>query len=264
MLLADSLVKFADRVGQVADNYRFKPYKCTVCQQPVQQFIPYNDFDQLMKHMSRVSIFTLETFNFPQYWCPQCNANDRDRLYALYYRGLFASLDKSKKYTFIDFAPETESLAGFIKSQPFLSYRSADLFMPNVDDTVDLQDMHIYKDESVDFFLCSHILEHVPDDRKAMRELYRILKPGGMGIAMVPIDLSKEEVYEDASITDEASRWVHFGQNDHVRVYSKQGFISRLQEAGFKVEQKGVEHFGEKVFLQAGIHPRSILNVVSK
>jgi SAM-dependent methyltransferase len=264
VLLADSLVKFADKINHAADNYRYRPFVCSVCERPVQLYIPYNGWEMLIKHKTRLSIFSLETFNFPSYWCPNCKANDRDRLYALFLKELFSKIDSSKKYTFIDFAPETESLGFLIKSQPFLNYRSADLFMPNVDDTVDLQDMKIYGDNTVDFFVCSHMLEHVPDDRKAIRELYRILKPGGLGIAMVPIDLSLSEIFEDPTITDEDARWTHFGQNDHLRVYSKSGFIARLQEGGFKVEQKGVEYFGEQKFKKAGIYPRSILYVVSK
>lgn len=262
--LAEAFVSFADKLNDKAENFRYKPYSCPVCQQPIRQYLPYNRFEWSIDNLNQVSPFHTETFNFPQYWCSNCHANDRDRLYALYYREEFAKIDKSKKYRFIDFAPETGSLADFIKSQPFLNYRSADLYMPNVDDKVDLQDMGIYEDNSVDYFLCSHILEHVPDDRKAMSELYRILKPGGKGIAMVPIDLSITDVQEDPSITDENERWRLFGQNDHVRLYSKQGFVQRLKETGFKVTELGKEHFGEETFVKSGIYPRSVLYIVEK
>lgn len=264
VIIGDSVVKLADKLNVVSDRFRYKHFACPVCSQKVKQYTPYMAFANAMRYMCRISPFTLETFNFPSYLCPNCNANDRDRLCALYLREFFSSLNKSQQYKFIDFAPHTESLAQLIKSQPFINYRSADLFMPNVDDTVDLQDMHIYADNSVDFFICSHILEHVPDDIKAMSELYRIMKPGGKGIAMVPIDLSREEIFEDSSITSDADRWTYFGQFDHLRLYSKKGFVERLQQAGFKVEQKGVAHFGEKVFLSAGIYPRSVLYIVTK
>jgi SAM-dependent methyltransferase len=262
--LADAFVSFADSMNNKAENYRFKPFFCPVCQQPIRQYLPYNNFNRSIDNLNQVSPFFTETFNFQQYWCSNCMANDRDRLYALYFRKEFGKLDKSKKYKFIDFAPETGSLANYIKSQPFLEYRSADLFMPNVDDTVDLQDMKVYGDNTVDYFICSHMLEHVPDDRKAMSELYRILKPGGKGIAMVPIDLNREDVLEDPTISDENERWRLFGQNDHVRLYSKQGFTQRLKDTGFKLTELDKKYFGEETFTKAGIYPRSVLYIVEK
>jgi SAM-dependent methyltransferase len=262
--LKKSFIRFAERISGKADELRYRPLVCSVCQSPVHAFKPYVAFQDFQLHQFKFSIFALETFNFTQYHCPVCHANDRDRLYALYLRERFAKLDKNQQYNFIDFAPETVSLRQFISSQPFLNYRTADLYMQGVDDNVDLQDMHIYADNSTDIFICSHMLEHVPDDRKAMRELYRILKPGGFGIMMVPIQLDLEEVYENPSITDPAGRWHHFGQDSHLRVYSKQGWVARLQEAGFKVSQLGQEHFGQKNFEKHGIYHRSVLYIVEK
>ena len=80
--------------------------------------------------------------------------------------------------------------------------------MENVDDKVDITDMTIYPDNHFDFFICSHMLEHVFDDRKALRELYRILKWGGQGILVVPIVLSIDEIDEDPSVTTSASAGV--------------------------------------------------------
>lgn len=264
ILLADAIVKLADILNEKADRFRYKPYFCQVCNSNVQGFTPYNGFKPFQDNMFRFSVFTMETFNFNNYRCPVCNANDRDRLTILYLKEAFLKWDTSKKYKFIEFAPETVSLASFIKSRPFLEYRSADLYMKGVDDQVDLQDLSIYTDNSVDMFLCSHILEHVPDDKKAMRELYRILKPGGKGIVLVPIQLDQKTIHENDKITDPAERWREFGQDTHLRVYSKQGFVGRLEEAGFKVEQLGKEHFGEEIFNKSGIYPRSVLYVIGK
>jgi ubiquinone/menaquinone biosynthesis C-methylase UbiE len=108
------------------------------------------------------------------------------------------------------------------------------------------------------------MIEHIEDDRQAMRELYRILKPGGWGIAMVPIQLDLEKTLEGLPISSEGERWKYYGQNDHVRMYAKQDFISRLQDAGFEVKQFGEDHFGKDVFLLHGLHPRSVLYVVEK
>ncbi|MCM3904874.1 MAG: class I SAM-dependent methyltransferase, partial [Pyrinomonadaceae bacterium] len=143
-------------------------------------------------------------------------------------------------------------------------YRTADLFREDVNDRVDIMDMWGYRDESVDFFICSHILEHVSDDRKALSELYRILKPNGQGILVVPIVLSLDEIDEDPSVTDVGERWRRFGQDDHVRMYSKEGFLSRTRQAGFNVRQLGREHFGKDTFKTYGITDQSVLYIVEK
>jgi ubiquinone/menaquinone biosynthesis C-methylase UbiE len=124
--------------------------------------------------------------------------------------------------------------------------------------------MRLYQDNQFDFLICSHVLEHVEDDRKALHELHRILKPGGQGILMVPVILSIEEVDEDPAIVDEGERWKRFGQFDHVRLYSKNGFVERVREGGFLVKQYGKEFFGEELFARTGISSQSILYVVTK
>jgi predicted SAM-dependent methyltransferase len=145
-----------------------------------------------------------------------------------------------------------------------VSYVTADLFRQDVDDQVDIMDMNLYGDCSVDFFICSHVLEHVEDDRKAMRELYRVLKQGGQGILVVPIILTIDEIDEDPSVTDEAERWRRFGQFDHVRLYSKRGFLARVAEAGFTITELGLEHFGEETFREHAISNQSVLYIVKK
>jgi ubiquinone/menaquinone biosynthesis C-methylase UbiE len=108
------------------------------------------------------------------------------------------------------------------------------------------------------------VLEHVEDDRKALAELFRILKPEGWGIIMVPINLAVSEIDEDPAVTDEAERWRRFGQFDHVRRYSKQGFLHRVQSAGFAVDQLGVDFFSKEVFHRSGISSTSVLYIVNK
>lgn len=259
-----SFVNLSDKLAEKAEDMRYKEFWCPVCNNEVTGFLPFVGFEKYQKYQYKHSIFALETFNFLHYWCPKCKANDRDRLYALYLNKVFADLDKNKKYNFIEFAPETKSLAKFIKGHSFLNYRSADLYLEGVDDKVDIQDMNIYADEYADFFICSHILEHVDDDKKAMREFYRILKPSGWGVLMVPIQLNIDVIDEDPAIVDPGERWKHFGQDHHVRVYSKQGFVGRLKEAGFKVTELDQSFFGAESFRKSGIHSRSVLYVVTK
>lgn len=83
---------------------------------------------------------------------------------------------------------------------------------------------------------CNHILEHVDDDRQAMRELFRVMRPGGWGIMLSPVNPDRETTYEDPSITDPVQRELHFGQKDHLRDYGRD-YGERLAEAGFDVEE---------------------------
>ncbi len=207
-----------------------------------------------------------ETFNSLEYACPFCGATDHDRLYARYLDEILAKDHGSQGIQIVDFAP-VRSLSAYIrrKMSPHPgAYRTADLFMPDVDDRVDLMDMRLYRDGQFDFFICSHVLEHVNDDRMALRELFRITKPGGSGIVMVPVPLDVDEVDEDPSITDEAVRWRRFGQCDHVRLYSKKGLVERLRQTGFQVAELGISHFGAETFEQLALLPNSILYVVSR
>jgi SAM-dependent methyltransferase len=244
-------------------------YKCSVCDSPVIRFNPLPP--DHITHNFRYSADQSEMCNAANYSCPLCGAADRERLYALYLREYFQSLagaPNASARKFIDFAP-SPPLSSFIKrlitdSPCLFSYRTADLFREGVDDKVDLMDLNLYEDESVDFFICSHILEHVPDDKKALSELQRILKRGGQGIVVVPIALAALEIDEDPTLTDPAERWRRFGQDDHVRLYSKAGFLERVAQAGFQVRQLGQEHFGKKTFGIYGITEQSVLYVVEK
>jgi len=136
--------------------------------------------------------------------------------------------------------------------------------MDEVDDKLDIQDLHLYNDNSFDVFICSHILEHVTDDIKAMKELYRILSPGGFGITMVPMLKPVTQTKEDPAVTDTSLRLKYFGQADHVRLYAKQQFIERLTSVGFKVKWYTVDDFGKELFQQSGITQQSVLYVVEK
>lgn len=240
-------------------------YYCPVCKARLSHFNPAPVWylKKLDKYGYVHSLFASETFNLFDYECPSCSAPDRDRLYALYLGQKLATMDGTKKYEFRDFGPHA-ALSEAIRSYPFLNYRSADLFKDGVDDKVNITNMPIYEDDSIDIFICSHVLEHVEDDRKAIAELYRILKPGGWGIVMVPIVLTLSEILEDPSIKTESERCKYFGQASHVRMYSKQGFVQRLERSGFKVNQFGVSYFGAEIFEKCGIHPRSVLYVVEK
>jgi SAM-dependent methyltransferase len=245
-------------------------FYCPVCDHRVNRFEPLAQhfLAEVEKYGFPYTVDEAETCNAAYYACPLCGAADRERLYALYLRDYFRQAQTARPLRLVDFAPSAP-LSQFIRralaetARPF-SYRTADLLRADVDDRVDITAMDCYEASAFDFFICSHVLEHVPDDGRALAELYRILRPGGRGILVVPIVLTVTEIDEDPSVTDPAERWRRFGQDDHVRLYSKQGFLARVEAAGFVVHQLGREHFGAETFRKHGISEQSVLYVVEK
>ena len=132
----------------------------------------------------------------------------------------------------LHFAPEQAFYKRF-RNQSNLDYTTTDLFSPLADVKADICNLP-FEDNSYDVILCNHVLEHIPDDTKAMQELYRVLKPGGMGIFQIPQDLARTKTFSDDSITDEKERAKIFGQYDHVRIYGRD-YFDKLRAIGFEV-----------------------------
>ena len=161
--------------------------------------------------------------------CVHCGSLERHRLLWLFFQkktDLFAG--KSKM---LHVAPEP-CLESIFMKRLGSSYLTADLFNPNAMVKMDICDIQ-YPDNSFDAIYCSHVLEHVPDDKQAMREFYRVLKTNGWAILNVPI--TREKTFEDPSIVDPKERLKAFGQEDHVRCYG-QDYVDRLRDSGFDVE----------------------------
>ncbi len=132
----------------------------------------------------------------------------------------------------LHFAPEQAFYKRFRK-QINLDYTTTDLNSPLADIKADICNLP-FKEEEFDIIFCNHVLEHIPDDTKAMRELYRVLKRGGMAILQIPQDLSRDNTFEDNSITDPKERAKIFGQYDHVRIYGRD-YFNKLRSIGFTV-----------------------------
>ncbi|RZJ33661.1 MAG: class I SAM-dependent methyltransferase [Flavobacterium sp.] len=134
----------------------------------------------------------------------------------------------------LHFAPEQAFYRRFRKMQN-LDYVTTDLNSPLADVKADICKLPFANDE-FDFILCNHVLEHIPDDTTAMKELFRVMKPGGTGIFQIPQDYSRQVTFEDNSITDRNERARIFGQYDHVRVYGLD-YFDKLRAIGFKVNE---------------------------
>ena len=142
----------------------------------------------------------------------------------------------------LHFAPEP-SLRRVFEGRENLEYVTTDLEMPDVSMRMDIHDL-VFRDGTFDFVICSHVLEHVDDDRAAMREIRRVLRPEGTALIMVPILSPGGRTFEDATITTPEGRERAFGQTDHVRRYGGD-FPDRAREAGLEVEEfRPLERWG--------------------
>ena len=168
--------------------------------------------------------------------CPNCLSLERHRLLWLWLvresdigRGAMA-LPKM-----LHIAPEVALMRKFKKMYASTPdrYVTADLESPLADMHFDVQQIPL-EAESFDAIICNHIMEHVEDDGKALRELYRIMRRGGWGVILSPVELEREKTFEDDTITDPAERTRIFGQYDHRRIYGRD-YAARLREAGFEV-----------------------------
>ena len=209
------------------------------------------------RHFGKGEMTSLETYS-----CKNCGASDRERLYAYWIQKQIHSKNLVLGARLIHFAPEP-ALANKLKNLKHFEYTSADYSMSAVDHQVDIMNLP-FESRSFDFFICSHVLEHVEKDNVAISELFRIIKPNGCGILVAPIVTGLEQTIEDPAITDEAERWKLFGQNDHVRLYAHDDYVSRITNAGFEVEQFGEQHFGRQIFHSLGLKRSSILYIVTR
>lgn len=134
----------------------------------------------------------------------------------------------------LHFAPEQAFYKRF-RELKHIEYTTTDLNSPLADVKADICNLP-FTDNEYDVIFCNHVLEHIPNDTKAMQELYRVLKPGGMAILQIPQDLNRETTFEDDSITDPQERARIFGQYDHVRIYGRD-YFEKLRYIGFKVDE---------------------------
>lgn len=173
--------------------------------------------------------------------CHSCGSIDRERLVYIYLREVLKVFE-NKGLNILHLAPEV-NVADRLRQVGFVNYVCGDLFTEGYSYPDYVQNMNVlnipFEDGLFDLVICNHLLEHVPNDRDAMRELHRVLKPGGKAILLVPISLNSSSTFEDASVTNSKDRESIFGQFDHVRIYG-QDYADRLGEVGFKVERLNI------------------------
>lgn len=236
---------------------------CPVCGSKNAFFSPLPDYYR--EHAERYGYPYFgqgEMIALDTYFCKKCHASDRERIYALW-MSAEQRFGRPLGNRALHFAPEP-ALSSFIREKKFFTeYLTADMSMSGVDHQVDIMDIP-FEAGSFDFFICSHVLEHVMDDQVAIDELFRVTARDGRGILVAPVIPLLSETLEDPSVTDEGERWRLFGQYDHLRLYAHDDYVKRLEAGGFTVSQLGVSYFGTRLFDKLGLKESSILYIVSK
>lgn len=194
--------------------YLGKKHQCSVCSKKLKSFVLLENNDLL---------------------CPFCGSLSRNRrLWVLLHS------NRNLKGNILHFSPP-RSMYRKLKENTNIQYYSTDFedeFL--ADHKFDITNIN-QKTEKFETIICYHILEHIMEDKKAIAELYRVLKPKGNIYIQTPF--KNGDIYEDASITSPEARLKHFGQHDHVRIYSVNGLKNKLENQGFKVS---VENFKEQ------------------
>jgi SAM-dependent methyltransferase len=201
---------------------------CYACNRRVGRFLRYRGGWKLVPPLIKVlGVIGSDVENFS---CPRCGAHDRERHLLMYFdhAGIWRTIEGADV---LHFAPEPVLSARISMARP-ARYITADLF-PSAKDVrrEDITKLS-FGDCAFDLVVANHVLEHVLDDRAAMKEIYRVLKPGGLAVLQTPYSDKLVNTFEDAGIRDDEGRLQAFGQEDHVRLYGKDLF-SRLEGAGF-------------------------------
>ncbi|MEZ5199093.1 MAG: methyltransferase domain-containing protein [Bacteroidales bacterium] len=203
-----------------------RKYHCPLCNSNVGLLKPLGFDFPVLQEMQIVGGGKRNTL------CPVCNSSDRIRLNYIFLKQNSDIFSQPAKL--LHLAPEPALKSIFLKHKN-IDYITADLYQENVMVKMDITKIQ-FPDHTFDAIICNHILEHIPNDRQAMKELYRVLKPGGWAILQVPLSKILRNTLEDPTVVSEDDRERVFGQKDHVRIYGLD-YPERLRNAGFRVTE---------------------------
>jgi SAM-dependent methyltransferase len=215
---------------RVEVNKLGKKHKCNICGQTFHAFYPYKtDSPSASSFLKELNMIGR---GVDDYGCFYCNSSDRERHLFMF----FDKLNLWQEFTqanVLHFAPE-RNLSPSIKRMKPAQYVMGDLY-PSSDEIrrIDVTDIQ-FPDDSFDFVICNHVLEHVLDDRRAMREIFRVLREGGKAILQTPYSNILGKSFEDANINSDEMKIRFYGESSHVRVYGLDLF-ERLEESGFRL-----------------------------
>jgi SAM-dependent methyltransferase len=208
--------------------------KCYICGKTFDHFTKFRDgLKGLSNFHKKLDIVGSDVDNFG---CMYCGCNDRERHLFMFFDKLLIWENMANK-RILHFAPE-KHMAIKISEQTPLEYIQADLY-PKNQNTQKIDATEIpYRNVTFDFLIANHILEHIPNYRKALSEFYRILKPGGVAILQTPYSKLLKNNFEDDGINSDELRLYFHGQEDHVRTFGENEFLKSIKEAGFNLQIK--------------------------
>ena len=260
-MAVSSLELLYECLGQILKYFKAHSKQCICCNSRV-LYLPLPEYyNEMEKKYGSYRTGIAETLNQAEYLCPTCGASDRDRLIISYLKK--GNLQKAEEgYRALQIAPAKSISQWIEKNCPQVKYETTDLFMQGVSFNSDIQNMKEIEDSTYDLIICSHVLEHVQDDQKALSEMKRIMKQNGRCIFLVPLWIDYDAIDEEWGLSEEEN-WKRFGQGDHCRRYGKRALLDRLEKY-FYVTQLGKEYFGEEIFEQEGLTDTSNLYLLTK
>jgi SAM-dependent methyltransferase len=216
---------------QTYAKYRGKGYVCNFCNKAYEKFIPEYPGPDIEKAIYSNNVIAGFGENVI---CPYCASKNRERL-ILDVTHTYIGIGNKKV---LHFSPERHLSRYLRQTAKVTSVDIAPGFYRHIDKAVTYADATClpFNDNSFDVVIANHILEHIPDDQKAMKEIYRVLKTGGVAILQVPYSETIPYTLEQRSIADPAQQAARFGQRDHVRIYALDDYTGRLAQAGFRVQ----------------------------
>ncbi len=225
--------------------YKGNKVECPVCERSFSKFLSYGS----------------EVAHRENVLCPYDLTLERHRLMWLYLKN-HSNFFTAENLSVLHIAPE-QCFHKKFKQQKNLNYLTGDLVSPIADMHFDLHDIPL-EDNSFDVVFCNHVMEHVDDPIQCMKELHRVMKPGAWAIMQVPQDFSREETYEDPTITSPEEREKHFWQKDHVRLFGKD-YPKWMEKAGFELEEfRKEEHYTKDQIERYRLSKGEILYIARK
>jgi SAM-dependent methyltransferase len=228
-----SLLRFFQRVQyKIAYNkYKGEGYVCNFCKASYSKFVPEYPSPEIANAIYSNDVIAGYGENV---FCPACLSKNRERLV----KDILENYLQVEKKNILHFSPEKHL---FRYLQPLSNVTTVDIF-PGFYKSIDKKIMPgdatalSFPDDQFDLVIGNHILEHIPDDHKAMKEIYRVLRHGGVAILQCPWSASLSHTIEDPAISNADKQAELYGQSDHVRIYTLTDYVERLRGAGFSVK----------------------------
>ena len=228
-------------------------YFCPICKYKAKKFLPYGQDYEAIKKFNIIGMGYRENA-----LCPNCFSKDRERLVYLFLKKLMKLNKINLNSKIIHFSPES-SLENNLFRNNFTNYTTADIIKGKCDLNLDLQNLD-YQEKNFDLVICNHVLEHIENDITALKNIYSILKPGGLALLQVPLSRDIEKDFQKNEINTEKENLYLYGQKDHVRIFAEKNYLEKIKQNGFILEidemiaeKKNLPSFGlnflEKVIL---------------